>query len=40
MDISVGSTRLGKKIIEIHHISKKFDDKILINDLDYTISSY
>ena len=30
MDISVGSTRLGKKIIEIHHISKKFDNKILI----------
>jgi len=38
MDISVGSTRLGKKIIEIHHISKKFDNKILIDDLDYTIA--
>ena len=34
MDISVGSTRLGKKIIEIHHISKKFDNKVLIDDLD------
>ena len=29
MEISVGSTRLGKKIIEIHNISKSFDDKIL-----------
>ncbi len=38
IDISVGSTRLGKKIIEIHHISKKFNDKILIDDLDYTIA--
>ena len=38
MDISVGSTRLGKKIIEMHHISKKFDNKILIDDLDYTIA--
>ena len=38
MDISVGSTRLGKKIIEIHHISKKFDNKVLIDDLDYTIA--
>ena len=38
MDISIGSTRLGKKIIEIHHISKKFDNKVLIDDLDYTIA--
>ena len=38
MDISVGSTRLGKKIIEIHHVSKKFDNKVLIDDLDYTIA--
>ena len=38
IDISVGSTRLGKKIIEIHHISKSFDGRILINDLDYTLA--
>jgi len=38
MDISVGSTRLGKKIIEMHHISKKFNNKVLIDDLDYTIA--
>ncbi len=38
MDISVGSTRLGKKIIEMHHISKKFDNKVLIDNLDYTIA--
>ncbi|MDK2585089.1 ABC-F family ATP-binding cassette domain-containing protein [Romboutsia sedimentorum] len=38
MDISVGSTRLGNKIIEIHNISKAFDDKILIKDLEYTLA--
>lgn len=38
MDISVGSTRLGKKIIEIHNISKSFGDKLLIDNLDYTLS--
>ncbi|MGL5330373.1 MAG: ABC-F family ATP-binding cassette domain-containing protein [Peptostreptococcaceae bacterium] len=38
MDISVGSTRLGNKIIEIHNISKSFGDKILINNLEYTLA--
>lgn len=38
MDISVGSTRLGNKIIEIHNISKSFGDKVLIKDLDYTLA--
>lgn len=38
IDISVGSTRLGKKIIEIHNISKSFGDKLLIDNLDYTLS--
>ncbi|MCR8745041.1 ABC-F family ATP-binding cassette domain-containing protein [Romboutsia lituseburensis] len=38
MDISVGSTRLGNKIIEMHNISKSFGDKILIKDLDYTLA--
>ncbi len=38
IDISVGSTRLGKKIIELHHISKSFGSKVIIDDLDYTIA--
>ncbi|MGL6105297.1 ABC-F family ATP-binding cassette domain-containing protein [Romboutsia sp.] len=38
IDISVGSTRLGKKIIELHHISKAFDHKVVIDDLDYTLA--
>ncbi|RDY24687.1 ABC transporter ATP-binding protein [Romboutsia maritimum] len=38
LDISVGSSRLGKKIIEMHNISKSFDNKILIDKLDYTLA--
>lgn len=40
MDISVGSSRLGNKIIEIHNISKKFGDKTVINDLEYTLARH
>lgn len=35
MDVSVGSTRLGKKILEIEHLSKSVGDRKLINDLNY-----
>ncbi|RDY29489.1 ABC transporter ATP-binding protein [Romboutsia weinsteinii] len=38
MDISVGSSRLGNKIIEIHNISKRFDDKTVIDNLEYTLA--
>ena len=38
IDISVGSSRLGKKIIEIHNISKSFGDKLLIDNLEYTLA--
>lgn len=30
-------TRMGKKTIELHHISKKYGDKILINDFNYIV---
>ena len=38
LDISTSSSRLGKKIIEIHNISKSFDDKKVINNLEYALS--
>ena len=38
VEISVGNTRLGKKIIEINNISKKYHDKVLINDFSYIIN--
>ena len=40
MDISVGSSRLGNKIIEIHNISKTFGDKTVINNLEYTLTRH
>lgn len=38
IDISVVSSRLGKKIIEIKNISKSFDGKKVIDDLEYTLA--
>ncbi|WP_379137252.1 ABC-F family ATP-binding cassette domain-containing protein [Paenibacillus sp. sgz500958] len=35
MDISVTSTRLGRKIIELHGLSKSMDGRNLIKDLTY-----
>ncbi|WP_239618151.1 ABC-F family ATP-binding cassette domain-containing protein [Cohnella mopanensis] len=35
MDVSIASSRLGKKIIEIEHLVKRFGDRALINDLSY-----
>lgn len=38
IDISVASSRLGKKIIEIKNIYKSFDGKKVIDDLEYTLA--
>ncbi|WP_336790148.1 ABC-F family ATP-binding cassette domain-containing protein [Paenibacillus sp. MMO-177] len=35
MDVSVASTRLGKKIVEIEKVSKRFGDRTLIRDFSY-----
>lgn len=35
LDISVASTRLGRKIIEINDLSKALDGRQLIKDLSY-----
>ncbi|NMO95394.1 ABC-F family ATP-binding cassette domain-containing protein [Paenibacillus lemnae] len=35
LDVSVASTRLGRKILEIEHLHKKAGDKVLIHDLNY-----
>ncbi|WMM26016.1 ABC-F family ATP-binding cassette domain-containing protein [Tissierella sp. MB52-C2] len=37
LDISVGGTRLGKKIIEIEDIEKSFDGKKVIDDFSYVL---
>ncbi|MDU3335130.1 ABC-F family ATP-binding cassette domain-containing protein [Paraclostridium bifermentans] len=38
LEITTASSRLGKKIIEIHNISKSFGEKKLITDLEYAIT--
>lgn len=37
LDISVASSRLGKKIIELEHITKSYDNKKLIDDFSYVV---
>lgn len=38
LEIVTASSRLGKKIIEIHNVSKSFEDKKVISNLDYALS--
>ncbi len=38
LDISVASSRLGNKIIEIHNISKSFEENTVIDNLEYTLT--
>lgn len=38
LDIATTSSRLGKKIIELHNISKSFDSKNVINNFEYTLA--
>ncbi|WP_211747684.1 ABC-F family ATP-binding cassette domain-containing protein [Paenibacillus sp. Marseille-Q4541] len=35
MEMSVASARLGKKILEIEHLSKEIEDRTLVKDLSY-----
>lgn len=37
LNISVSSSRLGKKIISLHNISKAYDNNSIIDDFSYTI---
>ncbi len=37
MEIDSVETRMGKKTIELHHISKSFKDKVCIRDFDYIV---
>lgn len=30
-------TRMGKKTIELHHVSKRYGDKVLVEDFDYIV---
>ncbi len=37
VELDSAVTRLGKKTIELHHISKRYGDKLLIDDFDYIV---
>ncbi|TAJ09738.1 ABC transporter ATP-binding protein [Marinilabiliaceae bacterium JC017] len=40
LDINIQSARLGKKILDLHHISKRYDDLELIKDFSYKFAPY
>lgn len=37
MEITAGASRLGRKIIELDHVSKMFDQRTVVNDFSYII---
>ncbi|MEW9121619.1 MAG: ABC-F family ATP-binding cassette domain-containing protein [Thermotaleaceae bacterium] len=37
LEISVASSRLGRKVIELDHVCKSFDDKLIIEDFEYIV---
>jgi ABC transport system ATP-binding/permease protein len=37
LEISVRTRRLGNKILELHHVSKSYDDRTLLHDFSYTL---
>ncbi|MGI8657014.1 MAG: ABC-F family ATP-binding cassette domain-containing protein [Pyrinomonadaceae bacterium] len=37
LEIAVGSSRLGTKVVELHEVSKAYDDRKLIDDFTYII---
>lgn len=37
LELSSVSSRLGRKTIEINHISKSFEDKVIVNDFEYIV---
>jgi ATP-binding cassette subfamily F protein uup len=37
MDIAIGASRLGKKVIELIDLQKNFEDRIVIEDLSYIV---
>jgi ATP-binding cassette subfamily F protein uup len=37
MDIAIRARRLGSKVIELHEVSKKFDDRKVIDDFSYIV---
>ena len=37
LEIEATATRMGRKTVELHHISKRYGEKVLIDDFDYIV---
>ncbi len=37
LEVQTLSSRLGRKVVELHHVSKRYEEKNLIHDFDYTV---
>lgn len=40
IDISLKNSRLGRKVVEINHLSKSFDNKKVIDDFNYIVTRH
>ncbi len=40
LELNIASSRMGSKILELEHISKAYDDLVLINDFTYKFSRF
>lgn len=38
VELEINMERIGSKIIELHKVSKKFNDKVILNGFDYTFN--
>jgi ATP-binding cassette subfamily F protein uup len=38
VELEINMERMGSKVIELHKVSKKFDDKIILNGFDYNFN--
>ena len=38
VELEINMERMGSKIIELHKVSKKFNDKVILNGFDYTFN--
>ena len=37
LEIEATAARMGRKTVELHHISKRYGEKVLIDDFDYIV---
>lgn len=40
VELNVKSAYIGKKIFTAHHVSKSFEEKVILNDFNYTFARY